>query len=69
MNGPVVVLLIVLAVIPIVVIWLRVDAWLTERDYQRKQRGDESARFQRAREAVARQQANSNTQLGRKYRP
>lgn len=64
MNGPTVILLLVLAVVPIGLLILRLDAWLTERDYQRRQRGDESARYQRAREAVARAQKTSKTRIG-----
>lgn len=66
MNGPIVVLLAVLAVIPLGLLILRLDAWLTERTYQREQRGDESRRYQRAREAVRRQQAldPSRTRIG-----
>lgn len=59
MNGPIVVLLAVLAVIPIGLLILRLDAWLTERAYQREIRGDESARYAAARAAVRRQQTTN----------
>lgn len=66
MTGPVVVLLLVLAVIPLFLLVLWVDARLTEREYQRRIRGDESDRYQRAREAVARAQL---THPAYKHRP
>lgn len=66
MNGPTVILLLVLGVVPICILLLRLDAWMTERDYQRRQRGDESARFAAARDAVRRQTAGSRTRIGHK---
>ena len=66
MNGPIVVLLLVLAVVPAFLLILRLDAWMTERQYQREQRGDESARYARARDSIARAQA---THPAYKHRP
>lgn len=63
MNGPVVILLLVLAVVPAFLLVLRLDAWLTERAYRRRN-VDESERYQRARAAVARRQASSITRIG-----
>jgi hypothetical protein len=63
MTGPVVLLLLVLTVVPVVLLLLRLDAWLTERAYQRRQRGDESARYAAARAAIARRTAHTHVQI------
>lgn len=64
MSGPVVILLVVLAVVPVFLLILRLDAWLTEREYQRRIRGDEVEQYRRARAAVARHVNSSNVRLG-----
>ena len=59
MTGPIVLLLAVWAAFTLTVIFLKVDAWLTERDYQRRIRGDESERYARARRAIHDQQTTN----------
>lgn len=54
-------LLIILAVIPSVWLLMRFDAYLWRRKYERD---DETRQYQKARDAVARQQKQSRTRLG-----
>lgn len=53
--------LIVLIVIPAVILLMRLDAYLWRRKYERD---DETRQYQKARDAVARQQKQSRTRLG-----
>lgn len=66
MSGPVVLLLLVLVTVPLMLLILRLDAWLTERRYQREQRGDESERYARARAALHRRNQSNpgRTRIG-----
>lgn len=66
MNGPVVILLLCFGGFVGCMLFLKVDAWLTEREYQRRIRGDESRRYADARRAVARQQAVDRVRIGRR---
>ena len=54
-------LLIILAVIPAVWLLMRFDAYLWRRKYERD---DETRQYQKARDAVARQQRTNRTRLG-----
>jgi hypothetical protein len=56
-------LLLVAAVIPAVWLVLRFDSYLWRRKYERD---DETRQYAKAREAVARQQANGRTRIGHK---
>lgn len=53
--------LIVLIVIPAVILLMRLDSYLWKRKYERD---DETRRYARARDAVARQQKTDRTRLG-----
>lgn len=64
MNGPVVLLLAAGITVPVFLLLLRLDAWMTERAYQRRIGGDESARYADARAAVARAQAANHVRIG-----
>ena len=64
MNGPIVILLLCFGGFLACMVFLKVDAWLTEREYQRRIRGDESRRYAAARAAVARANAGTRTRLG-----
>lgn len=63
MNGPVVLLLLVLIVVPVFLLLLRLDAWLTERDFNRRIGGNEVDRYEAARQAIARQMSTTHTQI------
>ena len=68
MTGPYVVLALVLVTIPIILLLLRLDAWMTEREFDRRLRGNEVARFARARDAIRKQQESNpgHIRLGHK---
>jgi hypothetical protein len=55
-TGPVVVLIVVLIAVPVFLLLLKFDAWMTEREYQRRIGGDEVRRYAEAREAIAKAQ-------------
>lgn len=57
-------LLIVAGVIPAVWLLMRFDAYLWRRKYERD---DETRQYQKARDAVARQQATKHTRLGHNH--
>jgi hypothetical protein len=68
MTGPYVVLALVLVTIPIILLLLRLDAWMTEREFDRRLRGNEVDRFAKARAAIRHQQESNpgHIRLGHK---